>query len=167
MASKQDGSGAFRIATFNASLNRAAEGTLLKDLATPQDNQAATVAEIVQRATPDILLVNEFDYAKYGAAADLFRINYLEQGQNTLDLPKGGAPIEFPYAFTAPSNTGIASGLDLNNDGQVVTTPGVLGYGDDALGFGAFPGQYGVAVGGDACQSASDRGSDSLSVQFG
>jgi 3-phytase len=34
----------------------------------------------------------------------------------------------------------------LNNDGRVVTEPGAPGYGDDALGFGAFPGQFGMAV---------------------
>src|SRR5690606_29210447 len=45
----------------------------------------------------------------------------------------------YPYAFVAPSNTGIPSGFDLNNDGTV-------GGGDDAFGFGFFPGQYGMAV---------------------
>jgi hypothetical protein len=39
----------------------------------------------------------------------------------------------------APSNTGIPSGFDLNNDGSV-------GGPDDAFGFGFFPGQYGMAV---------------------
>ncbi|WP_149537830.1 glycerophosphodiester phosphodiesterase family protein [Siccirubricoccus phaeus] len=136
----------FRVATFNASLNRAASGELLTDLATPDDAQAATVAEIIQRAEPDLLLVNEFDYAPYGINADLFRLNYLARPQNTLDLAEGPAAAQdYVDAFVAPSNTGIASGFDLNNDGQVVTTPGAAGYGDDALGFGAFPGQYGMA----------------------
>ena len=31
-------------------------------------------------------------------------------------------------------------------DGRVVSTPGAAGYGDDALGFGAFPGQFGMVV---------------------
>jgi 3-phytase/alkaline phosphatase D len=34
----------------------------------------------------------------------------------------------------------------LNNNGTVVTTPGAPGYGDDALGFGSFPGQYGMVI---------------------
>ena len=51
----------------------------------------------------------------------------------------GAAPIDYPYAFTAPSNTGIPSGFDLNNNGSV-------GGPDDALGFGFFPGQFGMAV---------------------
>ncbi|MBY0421497.1 MAG: hypothetical protein K2Q06_04280, partial [Parvularculaceae bacterium] len=36
-----------RIATFNASLNRAAEGGLIESLSTPDDPQAKAVAEII------------------------------------------------------------------------------------------------------------------------
>jgi endonuclease/exonuclease/phosphatase family metal-dependent hydrolase len=120
-----------RVATFNASLNRAAEGELVADLATGEDPQAREVAEVVQRVRPDVLLVNEFDYAP--EAVDGFRDNYLEVGQH------GAAPIEYPYAFIAPSNTGVPSGFDLDNDGTV-GGPG------DALAFGEFPGQYGMLV---------------------
>ena len=38
-----------RFATFNASLNRAAEGELVADLSTPDDGQAQAVAEVIQR----------------------------------------------------------------------------------------------------------------------
>ncbi len=120
-----------RVATFNASLNRAAEGELVADLSTPDDPQAREVAEVVQRVRPDVLLVNEFDHAP--AAVDLFRDNYLERGQN------GAEPIEYPHAFIAPSNTGVPSGFDLDGDGSV-------GGPNDALGFGQFPGQYGMLV---------------------
>ncbi|MEU6715436.1 endonuclease/exonuclease/phosphatase family protein [Nonomuraea sp. NPDC046802] len=129
-----------RFATFNASLNRNAEGQLVGDLSTRDNAQAKVIAEIIQRTRPDVLLVNEFDYDADGKAARLFQDNYLSVGQG------GAQPIGYRYRFTAPSNTGIASGLDLNNDGNVVTTPGAPGYGDDALGFGAFPGQYGMVV---------------------
>lgn len=125
-----------RAATYNLSLNRATEGELVADLSTGDDAQAATVAEVIQHANPDIVLLNEFDYsgdADPYAAADLFRENYLEVPQGT------GKPVEYPYAFVAPSNTGIPSGFDLNNNGTV-------GGGDDALGFGLFPGQYGMLV---------------------
>jgi hypothetical protein len=125
--------GTFRVATFNASLNRAAEGELVADLSTPDDAQAAAVAEVIQRIRPDILLINEFDYVDGGEAVELFRSNYLETPQ------RGADPIEFPYYFIAPSNTGVASGFDLNNDGTV-------GGADDAFGFGEFPGQYGMVV---------------------
>lgn len=125
-----------RAATYNLSLNRATEGELVADLSTGDDAQAATVAEVIQHANPDVVLLNEFDYsgdADPYAAADLFRENYLEVPQGT------GKPVEYPYAFVAPSNTGIPSGFDLNNNGTV-------GGGDDALGFGLFPGQYGMVV---------------------
>ena len=122
-----------RFATFNASLNRAVAGELVQDLSTPDDAQAATVAEIVQRERPDVLLLNEFDYVPDHAAADLFRTNYLEVSQH------GARPIDYPYVYVAPSNTGVPSGHDLNNDGTV-------GGGDDAFGFGLFEGQYGMAV---------------------
>ncbi len=136
---------AIRVATFNASLNRGAEGELVSDLAAPDDPQARTVAEIIQRVAPDLLLVNEFDFVRFGAAADLFRLNYLERGQDTLGLG-AAAPIEYPHVFVAPSNTGVSSGFDLDNNGAVASAVGDGGYGEDALGFGLFPGQFGMAV---------------------
>ncbi|HAA30097.1 MAG TPA: endonuclease/exonuclease/phosphatase [Cyanobacteria bacterium UBA8553] len=129
-----------RFATFNASLNRNNLGQLITDLSTPNNAQAKTVAEIIQRTNPDILLVNEFDFDAGGQAAQLFQQNYLSVSQN------GVNPVEYPYFYVAPSNTGVASGFDLNNNGTVVTTPGAPGYGDDALGFGNFPGQYGMVI---------------------
>jgi len=129
-----------RFSTFNASLNRNAEGQLITDLSTPNNQQARNVAEIIQRTRPEVLLINEFDYDAKGKALRLFQRNYLSKPHN------GARPISFRYRYTAPSNTGIASGFDLNNNGQAVTTPGAPGYGDDAFGFGAYPGQFGMAV---------------------
>lgn len=129
-----------RVATYNLSLNRNAPGQLVTDLSTGTNAQAKTVAEIIQRANPDIVLLNEFDYVPDDVAIDLFRENYLEVSQG------GADPVEYPYAFVAPSNTGIASGFDLNNNGAIVTTPLAPGYGDDAFGFGQFEGQFGMAV---------------------
>lgn len=122
-----------RVATYNLSLNRGAPGQLVADLTTGTNAQAKTVAEIIQRANPDIVLLNEFDFVEGGVAADLFRDNYLEVSQG------GADPVEYPYAFVAPSNTGIPSGFDLNNNG-------VVGGPDDAFGFGFFAGQFGMAV---------------------
>jgi hypothetical protein len=122
-----------RFQTFNASLNRASAGQLVADLSTPDDAQAAAVAEIIQRTRPDVLLLNEFDYVAGGAAVDLFRDNYLEQSHGD------ARPIHYRYAYTAPSNTGIPSGFDLDGNGTV-------GGGNDAFGFGDFEGQYGMVV---------------------
>jgi len=125
--------GSVRFATFNASLNRSAAGQLITDLSTPANAQAANVAEIIQRTAPDVVLINEFDYDEAGTALQLFQDNYLS-------VPHNGAPaIDYAYSYTAPSNTGVPSGFDLNNDGSV-------GGPDDAFGFGFFPGQFGMAV---------------------
>jgi hypothetical protein len=120
-----------RFATFNASLNRFNAGDLVVELATPGSAQPATIAEIIQTVRPEVLLINEFDFDP--DALDLFRANYLEVSQN------GADPITYDHSFIAPSNTGIPSGLDLDNSG------GVGGPGD-AFGFGFFPGQFGMAV---------------------
>ena len=122
-----------RFATFNASLNRAAEGQLIADLSTPGNAQAQAAAETIQRVRPDVLLINEFDFDAQGRAARLFQRNYLSVGHN------GAAPIHYPFRFVAPSNTGIPSGFDLDNNGTV-------GGPNDAFGFGAYPGQFGMAV---------------------
>ncbi|MEH2367231.1 phytase [Nostoc sp.] len=127
-----------RFSQFNASLNRNAKGQLVSDLSTLDNAQAKAVAEIIQRNNPDVLLINEFDYSP--EAVQLFRQNYLAVRQN------GTTPVDYPYFYIAPSNTGIASGFDLNNNGTAVTTPGESGYGDDAFGFGNFPGQYGMLL---------------------
>lgn len=112
-----------RVATFNASLNRPVAGQLVTDLS-GENAQARAVADVISANSPDVLLVNEFDYSGDDAAA-LFNDNYLD-GQ-------------YPYSFTAPVNTGVDSGLDLDKDGE-------LGGPGDARGFGQFPGQYGMVV---------------------
>jgi uncharacterized repeat protein (TIGR01451 family) len=131
-----------RFSQFNASLNRNAEGQLFTDLSTPNNTQAKTVAEIIQRNNPDVLLINEFDYASADPlqVVQLLQQNYLGVSQN------GAAPVNYPYVYIAPSNTGISSGFDLNNNGTAVTTPGTAGYGDDSFGFGNFPGQFGMLL---------------------
>jgi Endonuclease/Exonuclease/phosphatase family len=135
-ASRDDRSDTVRFATFNLSLNRASAGLLVDHLSHPEVDdvfrrQARNNAEVIQRNRPDVLLINEFDFAP--EAVDLFRDNFLEVSQN------GAPPIHYPYAFIAPSNTGIPSGKDLFNDGTV-------GGPNDAFGFGFFPGQFGMVV---------------------
>lgn len=151
-----------RFAQFNASLNRNADGQLVNDFSGPvvADNrgfgvnanqalrvqQARNVAETIQRSNPDILLINEFDFfaANPEKAVQLFNDNFLNAGQN------GASPVDYPYFYIAPSNTGIPTGFDLNNNGAAVTAIsdgiGASGYGDDAFGFGSFPGQFGMVV---------------------
>ena len=122
-----------RFASFNVSLNRSESGELTTDLSTPDNKQAQNVAEIIQRNNPDIVLLNEFDYDSEGEGIKLFQENYLGISQNGVD------PVEYPYVYYAPSNTGIATGLDLDNDG-------VSDGAGDAFGFGFYPGQFGMVL---------------------
>ena len=122
-----------RFATFNASLNRFNAGDLAAELSAPGSPQPDTIAEIIQRTRPDVLLINEFDYDP--AALVDFQTNYLSVAHGS------AAPIFYPYTYIAPSNTGVYSGFDYDNSGAA---------GDfvpnDSYGFGFFPGQYGMAV---------------------
>ncbi|QDU75851.1 Serralysin C precursor [Bremerella volcania] len=122
-----------RFATYNASLNRNSQGELIEDLSTLNNSQAQAIAEIIQRNNPDVVLINEFDFDNSEIAANLFRDNYLEVSQN------GADPVYYPYVYVAPSNTGVASGFDLDNSGSV-------GGGNDAYGFGLFEGQFGMVL---------------------
>jgi 3-phytase len=142
-AAQADRDDTVRFATFNASLNRNFDGQLQTELSSPGNTQAEVIAEIIQRSNPDVLLINEFDYDAANIALDGFADNYLAVAQ-----ADGVEGIDYPYRFTAPSNTGIHSGFDLDNSGTIdpVATPFNSVYANDAFGFGWFPGQFGMAV---------------------
>ena len=122
----------------------------------------------IQHLAPDILLINEMTYDQPGAPG------YEEgtpEGQNAqrfvenyLSTPQADSLDGISYQpVMLPVNTGLPSGFDLNDDGQIVSTvPDIPGspddgsvapqtdagraYGNDAWGFGTFPGQYGMAL---------------------
>ncbi|MEQ8263799.1 endonuclease/exonuclease/phosphatase family protein [Pseudohaliea sp.] len=133
-----------RVATFNASMeggNYVARGEtptggeMAAALAGGDHPQVRNVAAIIRRVRPDILLINEFDYtADPGGAIDAFRTGYLEAPRADLE------PVAYPYAFAAPVNTGVDSGFDLDRDGVA------SGRGQDAWGYGLYPGQYGMLL---------------------
>lgn len=124
--------GAFRIASFNASLYRRNPGLLAQELRLGGSAQIDAVAEIIQIVRPDILLINEFDFDVRGVAARLFR--------ETLQNGRGDAAgIDYPYVLLRPANTGVQSGFDLDKDGRT-------GGPADAFGFGFFEGQYGMVL---------------------
>ena len=122
-----------RFATFNVAMNRPQPGALLAELRGGGSAQAKQIAEIVQRAQIDVLLLCELDRDEAAATAEELAKEYFAKAQN------GQQPIDFGYCYCAPVNTGEPSGLDLDHDGRT-DGPG------DAFGFGAFPGQYGMAL---------------------
>ena len=134
-AQSDSGSSAIRIATFNCSLNRNADGELIRDLEGGNDQQARKVARILRTVRPGIVLLNEFDFDEQGQALKSFTSDYLESSADWATE----RPIAYPYSFSDAVNTGVASGHDLDHDGN---TSGPA----DALGFGRFPGQYGMLV---------------------
>lgn len=134
-----------RVATYNAALNRPYAGALRQvltcfDKLNPHtwDKQAMAVALVIRHVRPDILLLNEFDYDESGESLAAFCEHYLENPN--LPQAKLAPPIYYPERFSAPVNTGLPSGRDFDKDG-VASDKGA-----DALGFGAFPGQYGMLV---------------------
>lgn len=124
---------AVRFATWNVAMGLAEEGELARRLASGEDPGLKKLAEVLQRMRPDVILLNEFDYQEGVDAAGLLNRHYLSVPQ------RGREPIAYPFAFSAPVNTGIDSGLDLDNDGRLHGPA-------DAWGFGRFPGQYGMLV---------------------
>ncbi|KGM55437.1 endonuclease [Lysobacter daejeonensis GH1-9] len=126
-----------RVATYNTSLYDNEEGGLIRRLESGDAN-ARNIAAVMQRVRPDIVLLNEFDYDAAHRAADLFQRQYLEVAQ------AGGEPLRYPYRYLAPVNTGVPSGLDLDNNGTAGGNG--RGRGNDAWGYGLHPGQYGMLV---------------------
>jgi len=136
---------ALRIATFNI------EDVRDSDLETPKNERLQSIAAIIQRIRPNILLLNELAYSSEDGPsnAEKFAYNYLAVSQGP-----GLEPLHFK-TYTPPSNTGIHSGLDLDRSGSVLKKPEPLSkeqtpsqreYGNDCLGFGTFPGQYAMAL---------------------
>ncbi len=76
--------------------------------------------------------MNEIDHDPAGVALDRFAA--------LLAGGVAGLPgLDYPYRFADQPNTGVPSGHDLDGDGRTMG-PG------DALGYGRFPGQYGMAL---------------------
>ena len=118
-----------RVATYDVDLSRDGPGLLLRELRRPPEPGLAAVIAVIQAARPDILLLNQFDHDLRGEALGAFR-GLLAAG------PEG---IDYPYWFDAPVNAGVPSGRDLDGDGRT------MGW-NDALGWGKFPGDGGMAI---------------------
>ncbi len=161
-AAPDAGAETIRVMTYNI------EDVRTDDLQDPDHPRLKKAAAVIQHLRPDILLVNEMTYDAPGAPGVP---EGAEPGQNgrrfvehflAVAQADSLAPIRY-RTFTAPVNTGIASGFDLNNDGDAVTaypeptpprpdgaprsqTRAERAYGNDAWGFGVLPGQYGMAL---------------------
>lgn len=126
-----------RFATFNTAFSDAFgidnPGRLASELATTDFHHASVVAEILQRIRPNVVLLNEFDTDLSGASYASFQDNYLSVSQ------MGASPIQYDYVYVAPSNTGVPSGVDLDNNNTIAGA-------GDAFGFGNYDGEFGMVV---------------------
>ncbi len=149
--------GDVRVATFNTAMNsddingNAGDANALGTaLAAGNHPAIRKVVEVIQRVNPDIILLNEFDLVYSGQTLDipgtLARVNLLRSNYLGVPQASGLTSVQYPYEFIGGTNTGLASGFDLRNNGGVDNTPGDQTYGDDAFGFGQFPGKYGFIV---------------------
>jgi len=133
-----------KVATFNVSmeatnysqLNMKPSSAVLKHVLSNGDNQQVkNIAEIIQRVNPDIILLNEFDYiSDKEKGVDAFVRRYLNVSQ------QGQTPVDYPYTYIAPVNTGEPTPFDLDNNGEATQ------YGGDAYGYGLYSGQYAMAL---------------------
>ena len=142
-----------RVATFNV------EDVRTLDLADGSSTRLSQIARVIGAIRPNIILLNEIAYdmpggpgweegAKPGSNARRFADQYLA---SIPDLPRY-------RAWMPPTNTGLPSGFDLDNDGKVAESPGPAdpaatkptamqqAYANDCYGYGTFPGQYGMAL---------------------
>jgi hypothetical protein len=112
-----------------------------------KNEQLLAAAEIIHRIRPDVLVINEIDHD----------IDALQAGQditlnarrfNDTYLNQGEAPLDYQYTYAAPCNTGFLAGKDFDNNGKVATDEdrGSRDHGGDCYGYGAYPGQYSMAI---------------------
>jgi len=118
-----------RVATFNAELARDGPGVLLHELRTKPKERALSAVAVIKAVRPDVLVLQRIDHDMRGHALAAFA-QLLAAGEDGID---------YPYSFHAPVNAGVPSGLDLDGDGLVMGT-------GDALGWGRYPGNGGMAV---------------------
>lgn len=133
-----------RVATFNVSLYGEKEGEVFRRLATGNDRQAIHLATVIRTIRPDVLLLCEIDHDEDAKTLNAFVERYFREEGSSSDVDSnqsGGraVPINYPYRWSIPTNTGLLSDQDLDSDGDVELPT-------DAHGFGKYPGQYAMAI---------------------
>lgn len=125
-----------RVAMFNISMSDCESEKILALTANPNITRLRRLAAIIQHAAPDVILLCEFDHLGSGGddgALANFCDNYLSVAQYEQH------PIEYPYRLCPATNTGLLTGIDLNNDG-IISLPA------DGMGFGHFHGNFGFVL---------------------
>lgn len=100
---------------------------LLAEIRKGDSPQIAAVLQVIAALDADVLLLTGIDFDTRLVALDALRDR----------LAEAGTP--YPYRFALRPNTGMPTGLDLDGNGR-------LGEPRDAMGFGRFAGQSGMAL---------------------
>lgn len=116
-----------RIATFGAAFSREGPGLLVRDILAGDDPQVAAAIAVILEVRPDVVLLTEFDF-------DLNNVALTALAQTL-----GAQGVDYPYAFSLAPNAGLFTGLDLDGNGD-------LGEARDAMGYGRFAGDGGLAI---------------------
>jgi hypothetical protein len=114
-----------RIATYNAELTAQGPGLALQALERGSDPAQLAAAAVLTALNADVVLLTGIDYDLRGQTLAAFASKI------------GGAP--YPYQLALRPNTGVATGLDLDGNGR-------LGEPRDAMAYGRFAGQAGMAL---------------------
>lgn len=120
-----------RIALLNTALSQRHPQALSRKLSKGAA-QISALQAILTKINADILILLELDFSANR-----------QQGQIPSELQQFRdlylTDLKYQYFFVAPVNSGIQTGLDLDQDGH-------LNEPEDALGYGRFPGQYAMGV---------------------
>ncbi|SMY35861.1 Endonuclease/Exonuclease/phosphatase family protein [Photobacterium malacitanum] len=125
-----------RVAMYNISMSDTEPEKILALTSSSNNPRLRRLAAIIQHAAADVILLCEFDHLGAGGddgALANFCDNYLSVGQYDQ------RPIKYPYRLCPATNTGLLTGIDLNNDG-VISLPA------DGMGFGHFHGNFGFVL---------------------
>ncbi len=117
----------FRFATFTVELDRKGPGLLLRDIQSGKNAQVQAVVFEIADAQPDVIALQRFDWDA--------RLQALTAFQSALET--AGWPM--PHAIAPRPNSGVPSGLDLNDNGRSTDH-------QDNQGYGLFPGNRGLIV---------------------
>ena len=115
-----------RVATFHSGLGRRGPGLMVRDLARGEDQAAAALA-VIAAVDADVILLGDVDWDAGGAGLAALRAALGERGA------------DYPHAVALRPNAGRPSGADLDGDGR-------LDEARDALGYGRFTGDSGLAL---------------------
>ncbi|MGK7662350.1 MULTISPECIES: endonuclease/exonuclease/phosphatase family protein [unclassified Marinovum] len=116
-----------RLATWHVELSRKGPGLLLRDIRKGEDAQVAAVVRLLAEVRPDILLLTDIDHDLTLLSLHALRDRIATAGP------------DYPHLFAPAQNAGRDVGADLDADGRRQEP-------EDALGFGFFTGDNGMAL---------------------